>query len=103
MKILQNLKRFRNTRIEQTGPAEGVCFLHDHPIVLWSASEIRISLCGWNTYTTRRRINQCLEALGHLDRVYQEKSECFLYHAESETSELMDNHRALYVLKRVDK
>jgi hypothetical protein len=78
METLQDLKRFRNTKI--VGDLQcGECLLHNHRIVSWDDSFIRISLCGWDTVTTRRRMNQVLDLVSNGMRVYHEKGECFVY------------------------
>ena len=99
METLCALRRFRNTKI--VGDLQhGECLLHNHRIVHWDDLCIHISLCGWDTVTTRRRINQVLSALGSNARVYHEKGEPFLYDPVRKTAVLMDDSLATYTLEK---
>lgn len=97
METLKTLKRFRNTKISGTSE-DGKCELHGHTIVTWTPTFIDICLCGWNTVTTRRRMNQLFDALGSKNRVYSSKGETFLYLGDARTphSRLMDDHNKWY-------
>lgn len=97
METLEKLRRLRNTKISGT-LEEGQCELHDNIIVTWTPAFIDICLCGWNTVTTRRRINQVLEALGSNNRVYSSKGETFVYLGDlpAPRSRLMDDHDKWY-------
>jgi len=98
MKTLKSLRRLHNTKI--IGDLQhGECRLHGHRIISWDDLCIHISLCGWDTVTTRRRINQALSALGSKASVYHTKGECFLYDPVRKTSVLMDDAYAMYTLE----
>lgn len=60
----QNLKK-SNTEVEANEKLISV-FLHDNNIFneLRGGREIEINLCGWNTPTTRRRLNEILNLYG---------------------------------------
>ena len=95
---LKTLGRKPNTVVRGT-EENGSCTLHSHTIAEWSPQILSISLCGWNTVTTRRRLNQLFEALNLPVRIYTEKGEVFLY--SKGTFCLLDDHNNYYTIIRV--
>ena len=70
MTTLKQLHKLKNTSI--TGNTQrGTCLLHGSKIVMWTDSSVTVSLCGYNTLTTRRRIKQVLQILGVEACVYK--------------------------------
>ena len=65
-------------------PSAGNCYtlrLHGNAIVrrsIGGTQKVWVSLAGWDTQTTRRRINQALMALGVDAGVYREKGQTML-------------------------
>lgn len=62
MKTLADLHRLRNTQIEGNEDS-GKCFLYGNLIATWTPTTLSVSLARFNTVTTRRRLNQIINAL----------------------------------------
>jgi len=79
MKMVSNIKNLKagkcggNTRTEVWGGGVTV-YLHNNAIARWQADKgvLTISDCGWETSTTKSRLNAILDAF-KLDRIYQDK------------------------------
>ena len=73
MKNLKSGKCGANTRTEVWGGGVTV-YLHGHAIARWQADKgvLTISNCGWETSTTKSRLNAILDAFNQ-GRIYQSK------------------------------
>jgi len=90
-----------NTEVETTTDNEGYTVssvsLHGHTIAEVSDSIILISDCGWQTSTTKSRLNAILRELAPGAGVYQKNWEWFL-DADGETREMFSAN--IYHVKR---
>ena len=79
MRMVSNMKNLKsgkcgaNTRTEVWGNGVTV-YLHNNAIARWQADKgvLTISNCGWETSTTKSRLNAILDAF-NLGRIYQSK------------------------------
>ena len=79
MKMIDNIRKLKsgkccsNTRTEVWGGGVTV-YLHNNAIARWQADQgvLIISDCGWETSTTKSRLNAILNAF-NLGRIYQSK------------------------------
>lgn len=53
--------------------------LHGNTIAAKRGREVSVSLAGWNTPTTRERVNGVLEALGCRSRFVQHQWDAYIY------------------------
>ena len=59
-------------KMSNTLTEDAAIWLHGNKIAFWATDEIlQISLCGWNTVTTRERLNGLLTTLGSCWRIVQ--------------------------------
>lgn len=66
----------RNTRLDVYRHPDGrllemICRLHNHPIAIINETELILDTCGWETLTTRSRMNAVLIALDVQAQIYQ--------------------------------
>ena len=57
-------------------------WLHGHEIIRKDGSDLKVSLCGWGTPTTRERLNGILSIAGYNVRFFQENHEQFVQTAD---------------------
>lgn len=67
-----------NTEVVDYG-AYQVLKLHGHTIAVRDGHELRLNMCGWETVTTRERLNGILEVFEVNARIYQEKFNQYLW------------------------
>ena len=60
------------------------CILHSTQIVKWDGLTLILDSGGWQTVTTKRRMNECLREWGIPARVYQENYTWFVNFWDSE-------------------
>tara|TARA_Y100000401_G_C8282425_1_gene204195 strand:- start:53 stop:406 length:354 start_codon:yes stop_codon:yes gene_type:complete len=53
-------------------------WLHGHEIIRKDGADVRVSLCGWGTPTTRERLNGILSFAGYDVRFFQQNHEQFV-------------------------
>lgn len=83
----------RNTTIIQYNDESIYVELHGSPIViLYKTGMVDISLCGYNTVTTRRRINQFLKESFDRIGLFQKKGAVYLSN-KTETIKILNSAR----------
>ena len=61
-----------NTRVEVNNHGDTFVYLHGHNIATISKwGDIRLSSCGWETVTTKSRLNAILDCFVHNMSIYQ--------------------------------
>ena len=61
-----------NTRVEVNNHGDTFVYLHGHNIATISKwGDIRLSSCGWETVTTKSRLNAILDCFVHNIGIYQ--------------------------------
>ena len=70
-----------NTKVRWQGDSYTEIYLHDNLIasINWSTNCIAISDAGWQTTTTKSRLNALLQGLGNRARIWQKD---FIWHLE---------------------
>jgi hypothetical protein len=63
-KIAEALARGRNKTVGNTATFDGAVYLHGNKIADWREDGLHMSLAGWNTPTTKDRLNGIAEFLG---------------------------------------
>ena len=63
-----------NKRIGNTATFDGKVYLHNNKIAEWRENGLYMGLAGWNTPTTRERLNGIAEYLGLKVRFSQERT-----------------------------
>lgn len=74
---LQPVGRKGNTWVGYDGTNVYLVLHNTHIVRVNPEGDVRLSTGGWRKATTKRRINQALEALGIPGRVYQEDFEWY--------------------------
>jgi hypothetical protein len=95
---LREGKTFR--RANTTVTDSGYLLLHGSGIARKTESGLCVSLCGWNTVTTRERLNALLDCYGYSNyRIVQRKG--FPYFLNMNTRELreMDDYAEYVILE----
>ena len=76
-----------NTRVEVNKHGDTFVYLHGHNIATISnAGDIRLSSCGWETVTTKSRLNAILDCFVHNIGIFQRDWQwyiCLLYTSPS--------------------
>lgn len=68
-----------NTRVMMFDGGERRLYLHENLIAVSNKNGVFISHCGWNSLTTRERLNGFLTFVGTgLDRVFQSKGVLYI-------------------------
>jgi len=67
-----------NTTISDDGNGMTQVILHSTPIVKWDEKKIILNSGGWETYTTKSRMNEVGSAFNLKYSVYQEKGVWFV-------------------------
>jgi hypothetical protein len=62
--IAEALANGKNKTIGNTATFDGKVYLHGNKIAEWKENGLHMSLAGWNTTTTRERLNGIAEHLG---------------------------------------
>jgi len=62
--IAEALANGKNKTIGNTATIDGKVYLHGNKIAEWKENGLYMSLAGWNTTTTRERLNGIAEHLG---------------------------------------
>jgi len=62
--IAEALANGKNKTIGNTATFDGKVYLHGNKIAEWKENGLYMSLAGWNTTTTRERLNGIAEHLG---------------------------------------
>ena len=61
-----------NTRVEVDKNGDTYVYLHGHNIArIANNGDIQLSSCGWETVTTKSRLNAILECFVHIIGIYQ--------------------------------
>lgn len=81
----QTMRNLNNTRVEyRSGDNSLVLTLHGHDVACWYYSEqsLGVTLAGYNTVTTRERVNAVLDLAGSSCRIVQRKGEAVLINTQ---------------------
>ena len=79
------MRNLNNTRVEyRSGANSLVLTLHGHDVACWYYSEqsLGVTLAGYNTVTTRERVNAVLDLAGSSCRIVQRKGEAVLINTQ---------------------
>ncbi len=81
----QTMRNLNNTRVEyRSGDNSLVLTLHGHDVACWYYSEqsLGVTLAGYNTVTTRERVNAVLDLAGSSCRIVQRKGKAVLINTQ---------------------
>lgn len=81
----------RAARAARTHTDGQTLFLHGNAIAWWEGDILCLSLAGWNTNTTRDRLNGILSALGSKLCIRSKDGEAFLSEIDREKIPMADN------------
>jgi hypothetical protein len=76
-KVIRAFKNGQSLTVGNTRTDGQAIWLHGNKIAMRHAGMVFISTAGWNTVTTRERLNGIIAAHGGTFRVYQEKHKLF--------------------------
>tara|TARA_R100000541_G_scaffold9840_2_gene17647 strand:+ start:1030 stop:1314 length:285 start_codon:yes stop_codon:yes gene_type:complete len=83
------LSNYRTTWIDQADGSGSVVYVHT-PIVSWDKESITLRSDGWETVTTKRKMNQSSLQFGLGFGVFQENHEWFVVTPKGETIDFVD-------------
>lgn len=86
-RIAQAFKEGRPLTVKSTRTNGTTVWLHNNPIAWRRDGTIEFSLCGWNTVTTRDRLNHIFAAFNLPLRVCQIKHEPYVYNWQTQEKE----------------
>lgn len=85
--IAQAFKDGRGHTIKNTTTNGTTVWLHRNAIAWKYNGTVEFSLCGWNTVTTRDRLNHIFNAFGLPIRVCQIKGDPYIYNYKTQARE----------------
>ena len=82
------LSNYKTTWVETNGRGS-VVYAHT-PIVEWDDETITLRSDGWETVTTKKKMNQSANQFGLNFTVFQENYEWFVFNPKGETVDFLD-------------
>jgi len=87
--VHNKLSNYRTTWTDRADGCGSVVYVHT-PIVSWDNESITLRSDGWETVTTKKKMNQSANQFGLNFTVFQENNEWFVCTPKGETVDFLD-------------